>query len=152
LQEEVVALEENRNDIRRELVDYYWQKGNRTELLRHLNRILLSGQGTVDEKVRFVEETFADGDDLTVSNLVETEPDLANNPRALAILAHALYQGGRVDDALERIAQAKRLGPDERLAQNLDALSAKIRKSVLDTELHDLEARAKISPADLDLK
>lgn len=152
LQEELVTLDENRNDIRRELVDYYWRHGNRSELLRHLNRILLSGSATVDEKVRFVEETFADGDYLTVSNLVEGEPDLANNPRALSVLAQALHQGGRVDDALERIAQARRLNPDERLMQSLDALSARIRKNVLDTELHDLEARAQLSPADLDLK
>lgn len=152
LQEELLSLEESRTDVRRSLIDFYWERGNKSELLRHLNRLLLLGQATTDEKVRLLEESYAEGDYLRVIELVEHESDLAQSPRALAILANALYQGGRTDDALARIAEARRLNPDERLAQNLDALSAKIRKSVLDTELTDLQQKTQLSPADLDLK
>ncbi len=152
LQEEVINLDDHRIEIRRELLDYYWQHGNRSELLRHLNRIMISGQATPDEKVRFIEETYADGDYLTVEELVTHDSDLATNARANVVLANALFQGGRTDAALEWIAQARRLGPDARLAQNLDALSAKIRKTVLDSELTELQHRAGEAPADLDLK
>ena len=152
LQEELLTIEEDRLDVRRELVSYYWEHGNRVKLVRHLNRVLLSGQATTDEKLRLLEETFTEGDYLRIEELVTREEDLSLNARALAILANALYQGGRNEESLERIAQAKRFNPNEKLCHNLDALAAKIKKNVLSEELSDLEQKAAGAPADLDLK
>jgi len=152
LQEELLTLDEERVDVRRELIEFYWQNGSKPDLLRHLNRVMLSGKASTDEKVRLVEETYAEGDYLRIEQLVTEEADLANNPRALAILANALYQGDRPDAALERIAQARRLSPDDRLNQNLDALSAKIRNAKLTNELEDLRERTATAPQDLDVR
>lgn len=152
LQEELLQLDENQPEIRRELINYYWESGQKEDLLRHLNRIMLSGQATTAEKVRLLEETYAEGDFLRVEQLVGQEEDLGNNPRALYILASTLADAGREDNALERIAQARRLGPDERLVKNLDSLAAKIKKEQLDKGLTSLEERVALTPGDLDLK
>lgn len=153
LQEELLHLEENRTEVRRELINYYWERGQRENLLRHLNRLLLSGQATTAEKIRILEETFEEGDYLRVEQLLEQEPDLANNPRALFVLATTLAEAGREEEALERIGQARRLGPeDARLGRNLDALAANLRKLQLNKGLSTLEERVHAAPEDLDTK
>jgi tetratricopeptide (TPR) repeat protein len=152
LQEELLRLNEDQPETRRELINYYWERGHREDLLRHLNRIMLAGQATTAEKLRLLEETYAEGDYLRVEQLLGQEEDLGNNPRALFILASTLADAGREDAALERIAQARRLGPDDRLLKNLDGLAARIRKLQLDKGLSNLEERVTTSPGDLDLK
>lgn len=152
LQEELLRLDENQIDVRRQLINYYWERGNRQALLRHLNRIMMSGQATTAEKLRLLEETYTDGDFLRVEEIVSQEPDLANNPRALFILASTLFDGGREAEALERIQQARRVGADDGLTRNLDSLSARIKKEQLDKGLATLEERVALSPGDLDLK
>ncbi len=153
LQEELLNLDENDIALRRELVEYYWEKGFHEDLLRHLNRIMLSGKASTAEKLRLLEETYAQGDFLSVEQLVTREHDLTNNPRALFILATTLAEAGREEEALERLTQARRIGvEDERLLKNVDALAARIRKTQLDKGLTTLEKRVTHAPGDLDLK
>lgn len=153
LQEELLTLQDQRTEVRRELINYYWERGQRENLLRHLNRLLLAGDATTAEKIRILEETFEEGDYLRVEQLLEQEADLGNNPRALFILATTLAEAGREEEALERIAQARRLGPeDPRLGRNLDALAANLRKLQLDKGLSSLEERVQAAPDDLDAK
>ncbi len=152
LQEELLTLNVERLDVRRELVEYYWERGRRVDLVRHLNRVLMSGEASTEEKLRLLEETYTEGDYMRVEQLVSGESDLTLNARALSILANALFQGGRFEESLERVTQARRLGGDDRLMQNLDALAARINKTMLTTELTDLKERTASSPADLDLK
>jgi len=152
LQEEVLRLDEDQAEIRRELVNYYWERGHRADLLRHLNRLLLSGGATTAEKLRLLEETYSEGDFLRVEELVAQEVDLGNNPRALFILASTLTDAGREDDALERLAQAKRIASDDKLLKKIESLHARIRKDQVNKGIVELQQRVALSPGDLDVK
>lgn len=137
---------------RRDLIAYYWSKGDRANTLRHLNRIHLSGEATLEEKLRILDEHFAEGDYASVEELVRGDEALSGNARALTTLAHALWQGNRLDESLETIKQVRQHDPDADLQKNVDALEKSVRARKLAIGLEELSQRVRENPEDLDLR
>jgi len=137
---------------RRNLVSFYWTKGDRQSTLRHLNRIYLSGQANLDEKVRLLEENFAEGDYARVEEMVAHDEDLRSNARALSNLAFSLWEAGRLEESREYVKKARELEPDAALQTNLDALEGNIKARQLANSLEELRERVRENPEDLDLR
>ncbi|MGI8907619.1 MAG: tetratricopeptide repeat protein [Candidatus Sumerlaeaceae bacterium] len=153
LVEQITNLDpENTWDERRNLVAYYWKKGDRASVLRHLNRLLLGGQATLEEKLRVLEEHYAEGDYARVEELVKGDPDLSQDAKALTTLAYCLHEGGRMAEASEQIARARAVSPEGGVASDLDALDKTIRTKLRAQELQQLAELARKDPSNLDAR
>ena len=150
LMEKLVDLDaDNSDQVRRELVNHYWLKGQRDKVLGHLNRLLLAGRATTEEKLRILDEHFSQGDYARVEELVCGDDALVVSPRALITLAYALYEGGRLPESLEAISTARKEQPDFQTATDLDHLETKIRTQIRGRQQDELKDRLSQNPNDL---
>lgn len=153
LLEQITELQPDETwEERRNLVSYYWAKGDRGSVLRHLNRLLLAGKATAEEKLRILEEHYAEGDYARVEELVNGDPDLSQNARALTALAYSLFEGGRLSEATQQISRARKVSPDGAIAADLDALDKSIKSKLRSQELQELAERVRQKPEDLDAR
>ncbi|MGI8907398.1 MAG: tetratricopeptide repeat protein [Candidatus Sumerlaeaceae bacterium] len=153
LLEQVIEMDEaHALPDRRGLVAYYWSRGDRKNMLRHLNRIYEQGQATLDEKLRIVEECFTEGDFARVEALVGEDSDLGSSPRALMTLAHALVERNREEESLDTIQKIRQLVPEGELLGTAEGLEKNIRSRLLTGELDILRQKMNDAPDDLNLR
>lgn len=149
---ELLTLDEKNSEIRRKLIDYFWTREQKEDVIYHLNKLLLLNEATTQEKLVLLEENYSHGDYFRVEELIQSESDLQNNSQALGTLALALFSGERYEEALQKISEAKKNEITPELTKNLDGLAARIRKNILKSELDEFKQKSDENSQNLAMK
>lgn len=149
LDEELLALGQDRPARRRQLVAYYSAIHNRVERQRHFLHLVDAGDATLIELIEHLEELRTASNTTAMEALFRQYPLLERSPEALAKLALAVHDEGRSEETLSLISRARAAGEiPEAVKFELSQLEARIRKQQIDHDLTHLASRVDKHPED----
>jgi len=137
---------------RRKLITYYWTRGDREAMLRHLRALHTGSAATADEKLRLLEELFAQSHFEDAEQIVRADSELSRNVRALATLAHAQHERGAEDDALRTIDRVEELAVDSAETQSVAELKSRILGGRASARVEQVRSQVQREPQNVELR